>query len=159
MKNKYHILLVAFLMCSTAVFAQQSGSISSQPRIKEEGKIVHNPHWFLSVQGGGAYTVGEAGFGDLLSPSIAISLGYKFTPLFGLRAEASGWQAKGGWVTPTTTDTYFPINLNMRSFHMRNIWKSMLVKVGTSIIPFSLECEKSQKGDLNTKIVLVKVLF
>ena len=42
---------------------------------------------------------------------------------------------------------------------MRNIWKSMLVKVGTSIIPFSLECEKSQKGDLNTKIVLVKVLF
>ncbi len=25
--------------------------------------------------------------------------------------------------------------------------------------PFSLECEKSQKGDLNTKIVLVKVLF
>ena len=101
MKNKYHILLVAFLMCSTAVFAQQSGSISSQPRIKEEGKIVHNPHWFLSVQGGGAYTVGEAGFGDLLSPSIAISLGYKFTPLFGLRAEASGWQAKGGWVTPT----------------------------------------------------------
>ena len=42
---------------------------------------------------------------------------------------------------------------------MRNIWKSMLVKVGTSIIPFSLECEKSQKGDRNTKIVFGKVLF
>ena len=26
--------------------------------------------------------------------------------MFGLRAEASGWQAKGGWVTPTTTYTY-----------------------------------------------------
>lgn len=60
MKNNYHILLVAFLMCSTVVFAQQSGDISGQPRAIEEGKTVFNPHWFLSVQGGGAYTVGES---------------------------------------------------------------------------------------------------
>ena len=106
MKNNYHILLVAFLMCSTVVFAQQSGNISGQPRAIEEGKTVFNPHWFLSVQGGGAYTVGESAFGDLLSPSVAMAFGYKFTPLFGLRAEVSGWQAKGGWVNPTTTYKY-----------------------------------------------------
>ena len=106
MKNNYHILLVAFLMCSTVVFAQQSGDISGQPRAIEEGKTVFNPHWFLSVQGGGAYTVGESAFGDLLSPSVAMAFGYKFTPLFGLRAEVSGWQAKGGWVNPTTTYKY-----------------------------------------------------
>lgn len=106
MKNNYHILLVAFLMCSTVVFAQQSGDISGQPRAIEEGKTVFNPHWFLSVQGGGAYTVGESAFGDLLSPSVAMAFGYKFTPLFGLRAEVSGWQAKGGWVNPTTNYKY-----------------------------------------------------
>lgn len=62
MKNKYHILLVAFLVCSTVVFAQQSGNVSGQPRAIEEGKTVFNPHCFLSVQGGGAYTVGESDY-------------------------------------------------------------------------------------------------
>ena len=50
--------------------------------------------------------MGESAFGDLLSPSVAMAFGYKFTPLFGLRAEVSGWQAKGGWVNPTTTYKY-----------------------------------------------------
>ena len=27
---------------------------------KKEGKTEFNPHWFLSLQGGGAYTLGEA---------------------------------------------------------------------------------------------------
>ena len=96
MKNNYHILLVAFLMCSTVVFAQQSGDISGQPRAIEEGKTVFNPHWFLSVQGGGAYTVGESAFGDLLSPSVAMAFGYKFTPLFGLRAEVRSEERRVG---------------------------------------------------------------
>lgn len=105
--NKYLILLAALLMCSTLLFAQQSdGSMKKQLRTKEGGEAVFNPHGFLSLQGGAAYTLGEAGFGDLISPSLAVALGYKFTPLFGLRAEASGWQAKGGWVNPTSTYQY-----------------------------------------------------
>lgn len=42
----------------------------------------------------------------MVSPSLAIALGYKFTPSFGVRAEVSGWQAKGGWVNPDITYKY-----------------------------------------------------
>ena len=37
---------------------------------------------------------------------MAVALGYKFTPLFAVRAEASGWQAKGSWVNPAITYEY-----------------------------------------------------
>ncbi|MDC2436545.1 OmpA family protein [Bacteroides ovatus] len=106
MKIKYHILLVTILMCTSDVFAWQSDDIKQQAFSKDEGKTVFSPHWVLSAQGGGAYTLGETNFGDLVSPSLAIALGYKFTPLFGVRAEVSGWQAKGGWVNPDITYTY-----------------------------------------------------
>ena len=60
-----------------------------------------NPHFFLQLQAGGAYTVGEAGnFDKLLSPATAINLGYRFSPLFGLRVGGSGWQGRGAWVSP-----------------------------------------------------------
>ena len=106
MKIKYHILLVLFLTYVNVAFAWQSGYTKEQFSGKEEGKTEFNPHWFLSLQGGGAYTLGEAIFGDLVSPSVAVALGYKFTPLFAVRTEASGWQAKGGWVNPAITYKY-----------------------------------------------------
>lgn len=106
MKIKYHILLVTILMSASDVFAWQSDDIKQQALSKDEGKTVFSPHWVLSAQGGGAYTLGETNFGDLVSPSLAIALGYKFTPLFGVRAAVSGWQAKGGWVNPDITYTY-----------------------------------------------------
>ena len=106
MKIKYHILLVTILMCASDVFAWQSDDIKQQALSKDEGKTVFSPHWVLSAQGGGAYTLGETNFGDLVSPSLAIALGYKFTPLFGVRAAVSGWQAKGGWGNPDITYTY-----------------------------------------------------
>lgn len=57
----------------------------------------------MQVQAGAAHTVGEADFSDLLSPAAAINVGYKFASIFGVRVGASGWQAKGGWVTPQQT--------------------------------------------------------
>ena len=81
-------------MSGTVVFAQE------QRQIKEEGKTVFKPHWFIQAQVGAAHTVGEAKFTDLMSPAAAINIGYKFAPAFGARIGGSGWQAKGGWVTP-----------------------------------------------------------
>lgn len=52
----------------------------------------------MQVQAGAAQTVGEASFKDLISPTAALSVGYKFNPLWGIRAGVSGWQAKGKWV-------------------------------------------------------------
>lgn len=54
-------------------------------------------HWFLNLQGGAQYTLGEASFSDLLSPNVQIGLGYQFNPVFGMRLQANGWQSKGGW--------------------------------------------------------------
>lgn len=57
-------------------------------------------HWFLQVQGGVGYTLGEASFNDLLSPAAALSVGRQFSPAWALRGGFSGWQAKGSWVSP-----------------------------------------------------------
>ena len=57
---KIRNLLVAILaMSGTVVFAQE------QRQIKEEGKTVFKPHWFIQAQVGAAHTVGEAKFTDL----------------------------------------------------------------------------------------------
>lgn len=94
-------LLVAILtVSSTVAFAQE------QRQIKEEGKTVFKPHWFMQVQAGAAHTVGEADFTDLISPAAAVNVGYKFAPVFGARLGVSGWQAKAGWVTPSQTYQY-----------------------------------------------------
>ena len=54
---KIRNLLVAILaMSGTVVFAQE------QRQIKEEGKTVFKPHWFIQAQVGAAPTVGEAKF-------------------------------------------------------------------------------------------------
>jgi outer membrane protein OmpA-like peptidoglycan-associated protein len=55
-------------------------------------------HWFLQGQVGGSYTVSEyhseAGFGDLLAPHAAISVGKYFSPKVGARLQVGGWQSK-----------------------------------------------------------------
>ena len=99
MKIKRFILPAVLLMGSMFASAQgQSG--------KEESNGTFNPHWFMQVQGGIAHTVGEASFGDLLSPAAALNVGYKFTPVLGVRVGMSGWQAKGCWAVDEQTYKY-----------------------------------------------------
>jgi outer membrane protein OmpA-like peptidoglycan-associated protein len=59
-----------------------------------------NRHFYLNVQGGVGYTVGETSFGHLITPAAAFNLGYNFSPVFGVRIGGSGWQAKGSWSRP-----------------------------------------------------------
>ena len=54
-----------------------------------------DPYWFLQLQGGAAYTVGETSSNNLVSPAAAVSLGYQFSPVFAARLNVNGWQAKG----------------------------------------------------------------
>jgi len=56
-------------------------------------------HAFLNLVGGAQYTLGEAKFGDLISPNVQLGLGYQFSPVFGARIQANGWQSKGGFNT------------------------------------------------------------
>lgn len=85
MKLRKKLAIMAVCLSTAAVSGQE---------------ITFNPHWYLQMQAGAAHTVGEAGFKDLISPSAALSAGYQFTSLWGVRAGISGWQAKGAWVSP-----------------------------------------------------------
>ena len=90
------------LVASTLPFTASAQEAASVTNVEVGQEVEFNPHWFMQLQVGGGYTVGEADFKDLLSPAAAINVGYKFSPLFGLRLGGSGWQAKGGWVNPKT---------------------------------------------------------
>ena len=64
----------------------------------QEAKTVNvfNPHWYGQVQIGGQYTLGEIGFGKLLSPNVQIGGGYNFNKVVGARLSINAWQSKGG---------------------------------------------------------------
>lgn len=89
---------VAGLLLSTAMMAQE--------RLFEKSKFKDN--WYIQLQGGASYTVSEArsqaSFGDLITPTVALSVGKSFTPVFGLRLQGSGWQAKSQYMWKD--DTY-----------------------------------------------------
>ncbi len=106
MNIKKQLLIVALILISIASFAQEQ-------KIKEESKVLFKPHWFMQIQAGAAYTVGEAKFGDLISPAAALNFGYKFNPYLGLRFGASGWQARGGWSDLSYSYNFIQGNLDL----------------------------------------------
>lgn len=103
MKVKRFFLFAAVAIAAMTVSEQVNAQTFNQTK---ENNNIFKPHWYMQVQGGAAHTVGEAKFKNLISPAVALSLGYRFSPLWGVRVGASGWQAKGGWVNPTTTYKY-----------------------------------------------------
>ena len=69
-------------------------------------EYVFNPHWYLQVQGGAQETLGEVGFGDLLSPNAQLGIGYQFNKVVGTRLAINAWQSKGGSELHNTTYTW-----------------------------------------------------
>lgn len=59
-----------------------------------------SPEWNVRILGGGAFSLGEAGFADLLSPSAQVSVGYRFSRLLGARVAFNGWQARNRYNYP-----------------------------------------------------------
>lgn len=84
---------------AASLLAISSSSAMAQATYTDQNgdEYTFNKHWFLDLQGGAQYTLGEAKFGDLLSPNVQLGLGYQFSPVFGMRLQANGWQSKGGW--------------------------------------------------------------
>lgn len=91
MKNYKIILASAMLAIGTSAMAQATYTD------KDGNEYQFKKHFFLDIQGGGQYTLGEAKFKDLLSPNIQGAIGYQFSPVFGLRAQMNGLWSKGGW--------------------------------------------------------------
>ena len=90
-------LLAAGMLGTAGMYAQQTPSGKSGD---------FRGHWFISVQGGIGQTVGETSFGNMISPAAAFNFGYRFTPVWGLRAGLSGWQGKGAVLGPTEVYRY-----------------------------------------------------
>ena len=97
---KTRSLFTAVLLSLSSFAVAQSGATDV------EKKSEFQPHWYMQIQAGASHTVGEASFGDLISPAAGIYGGYQFTPLWGLRAGITGWQSKGAWANPLTVYKY-----------------------------------------------------
>lgn len=99
------IALGLFLCASlTTVFAQTE----SKPQYEFKG------HWFLNLEGGAQYTLGEAKFDKLLSPNVQLGIGYQFCPVFGIRLQANAWQSKGGWNGYKSSETADPVTADYK---------------------------------------------
>ena len=91
--NKARIILTLTL----ALLLGGAASAQSQASQNDE---VFKPHWYLQTQFGVGHHRGEAKFDKLISPTAALSLGYQFDPIVGLRLGASGWEARNGQAHP-----------------------------------------------------------
>ncbi len=59
-------------------------------------EYVHNPYWYIQLQGGAQYTLGEIDFKDLISPNVQVTVGRQFSPVFGARLSVNAWQSRAG---------------------------------------------------------------
>ena len=66
----------------------------------------HNPYWYVQIQGGAQYTLGEIDFKDLISPNVQVALGRQFTSVFGARLAVNAWQSKAGIDGPVSYGTW-----------------------------------------------------
>mgnify|MGYP003491877615 FL=1 len=63
--------IFSLLMLSMMAF----GMVSAQNQPTEKVTYTFQPHWFIQLQGGVQETLGEAKFGDLLSPTVQGEIG------------------------------------------------------------------------------------
>ena len=91
--ESYKYLLATAVLASLGMNAMAQATYTD----KDGNEYQFKKHAFLDIQGGAQYTLGEAKFGDLISPNVQLGLGYQFSPVFGMRLQANGWQSKGGW--------------------------------------------------------------
>ena len=93
MRIRTNILAAALCMGTAALSAQQA----------DNG---FRPHWYLQLQAGASQTPGVARADKLVSPAAAFYAGYRFSPLWGARIGASGWEAKGSLKDPRSVYEY-----------------------------------------------------
>lgn len=82
-----------------SIFATLLACVSLGASAQEDGvkiEYVFQPHWYVQGQIGGQYTLGEIGFGKLLSPNAQVAVGYNFHKVIGARLGINAWQSKGG---------------------------------------------------------------
>lgn len=98
LKNIYNIIKNKIMKFNkvllSGVVALSCVSASAQEADKTVN--VFTPHWYGQAQIGAQYTLGEIGFGKLLSPNAQIGVGYNFNKVVGARLSFNAWQSKAG---------------------------------------------------------------
>lgn len=72
-----------------------SGALTASAQ-EAKTEYVPNPYWYIQIQGGAQYTLGEIDFKDLISPNVQVSVGRQFSPIFGARLSVNAWQSRAG---------------------------------------------------------------
>lgn len=85
--KKSHFLALAAIAAGLPAAAQQDAA----------DDVEFCPHAYIQAHGGAQYTLGEAPFGDLVSPTVQLGVGYRFLPWMGARLAVGAWQSKGGF--------------------------------------------------------------
>ena len=75
--------------------------------------VAFKSHWYVQPQAGVGYHVGEAKFSKLLSPAAQLSVGRQFSPLFGLRLGASGWEGRNWQAHPVAEYKWNYVQANL----------------------------------------------
>ena len=103
-------------------------------------EYVHNPYWYIQLQGGAQYTLGEIDFKDLISPNVQVTVGRQFTPVFGARLAVNAWQSRAGidftdetfvGITGNSTTGYTPTTATAPAGTTK--WKWMYVAPGIDL--------------------------
>ncbi len=103
-------------------------------------EYVHNPYWYIQLQGGAQYTLGEIAFKDLISPNVQVTVGRQFTPVFGARLAVNAWQSRAGidftdetfvGITGNATTGYTPTTATAPAGTTK--WKWMYVAPGIDL--------------------------
>jgi len=84
------LLIGALALTATAASAQVYEA-------KDGTKYEFQKYWFLDLEGGAQYTLGEAKFRRLVRPNVQVAIGRQFNPWLGLRLQVNGWQSRGYW--------------------------------------------------------------
>lgn len=105
------------------LFALTLATVTTQAQTTRDS-VAFEPHWFVQPQVGVGYHVGEAKFSKLLSPAAQLSVGRQFSPVFGLRLGASGWEGRN-WQTHPVAEykwNYVQANLDATVSLTNLIW-------------------------------------
>lgn len=95
--KKILLTMLVFVSATLGMQAQPQDRTDGEYRLVTAERTEFNRHWFLQLQGGAQYTLGEAKFDKLISPNVQLGIGYQFSPVIGVRLQANAWQSKGGW--------------------------------------------------------------
>lgn len=135
--------------------------VSASAQEADKTVNVFTPHWYAQAQVGGQYTLGEIGFGKLLSPNVQVGIGYNFNKVVGARFSLNTWQSKAGqnvagnvykwkwnYVAPMVDATFNLTNLFCEYNPDRLVEVGVFGGIGANIAWGNVEAADAQKAIL-----------